>query len=99
MLLVALNHAYDKHSLDVLLLLKRTNTLWVSGDGLLNIAAAVASGLIDSKPDIKKITTGITPDARLAQTAESGYHISLSEKGKHLVEAWIAGRQDMAIIP
>jgi hypothetical protein len=97
MLLVALNHAYDKHSLDVLLLLKRTNTLWISGDGLLNIAAAVASGLIESTPDIRRITTGITPDVRLAQTAESGYTILLSAKGKQLVEAWMAGRQDMAI--
>lgn len=96
-LLVALNHAYDEHSLDVLLLLKRTSTLWISDDGLLSIAAAVASGLINSKPDGKKIITGVSPEARPIKTAESGYTISLSEKGMQLVDAWIAGRQDMAI--
>lgn len=97
MLLVALNHAYDKHSLDVLLLLRRHDTVWISGDGLLDIAAPVASGLIDVKPDTKTIVTGFTPDGRLTKTAESGYTISLTTKGKTLVEAWVEGRQDLAI--
>jgi hypothetical protein len=97
MLLVALNHAYDKHSIDVLLLLGRMGTLWITGDGLLGIASAVASGMIEAKPDTLTIFTGQSANGRVNRTAESGYELSLSPKGRTLVEAWISGRQDLAI--
>jgi len=97
MLLVALNHAYDKHSIDVLLLLRRMGTVWITGDGLLGIASAVAAGLIDVKPDTLTILTGQSADGRMNRTAESGYKLSLSPKGETLVEAWMSGRQDLAI--
>jgi hypothetical protein len=97
MLLVALNHAYDRHSIDVLLLLFRMEKVWITGDGLLGIASAVAAGLIDAKHEIHTIFTGQGSDGRMNRTAESRYELSLSTKGKTLVEAWVSGRQELAV--
>ena len=96
MLLVALNHAYDKHSIDVMLLLRRRGKVWVSGEGVLGIAAPVASGLVDAKPDVNVIYSG-HPSGGMIANPEAGYELSLSNKGKNLVEAWVSGRQDAAV--
>ena len=97
MLLLALNQAYDKHSIDALLMLHRLGSVWVKGDGLLGIAGPIASGLVDAKPDINTIFTGQSADGRMTSTAESGYLLSLSSKGGALVEAWISGNQEAAV--
>ena len=97
MLLLALNQAYDKHSIDALLMLNRLGSVWVKGDGLLGIAGPIASGLVDAKPDINTILTGQSADGRVTSTAESGYLLTLSSKGRALVEAWISGNQEAAV--
>lgn len=99
MLLLALNQAYDKHSIDALLMLSRLGSVWVKGDGLLGIAGPIASGLVDAKPDINTIFTGQSADGRMTRTAESGYLLKLSSKGSALVEAWISGNQEAAVGP
>ena len=97
MLLLALNEAYDKHSIDALLMVRRLGSVWIKGDGLLDIAGLIASGLVDAKSDINTIFTGQSVDGRMTRTAESGYLLTLSPKGSVLVEAWITGNQEAAV--
>ena len=45
-LLLAMNEAFDRRMIDMLLTLHKTTTLHVSGDGVLQCASAIASGLV-----------------------------------------------------
>lgn len=97
MLLVALNHACDKHSIGVMLLLRKVGKIWVSGDGLLSVASLVACGLIEAKPDTKLTINGLSESGRVIKSAEAGYEIGLSAKGGVFVAAWMEGRQPDAV--
>ena len=94
MLLIALNQAYDKHSIDILLVLHKLKSIWIKSDGLLDIAAPIASGLIDAKSEINTIIDGVRSDGAVISNSESGYLISISIKGNMLIEAWLSGNQD-----
>lgn len=80
-LLLALNHAFDARLVDLLLMLKKQGRLWVSGEGVLQCAQGIASGLI-------AVETRGNADH---------YVVCLSEKGQRFVAAWEAGNEQGAI--
>lgn len=80
-LLLALNQAFDARLVDLLLALKRLERVWVSGDGVLQCAAGIASGLI-------KVETRVNAD---------NYFVCLTEKGQSFVSHWEAGNERAAI--
>jgi hypothetical protein len=80
-MLVAITRAFDVEAIDRLLFLDscKTDFLVVSGDGLLHFARLIAAGL--ALADLKsnnnwQIVT---------------YAINISDKGRHLIEAWKQG--------
>ena len=81
-LLLALNQAFDSRLIDLLLLLSKQERLWVSGDGVLQCAAGVASGLIEF-------------GSRVAGSEQ--YFVRLTEKGQKFVAAWEAGNEQAAV--
>ena len=86
MLLMTINEAYDRRSVELLLALAKQGKLYVSGDGVLTCAALIAAGMAH---------------AYLERTAPSqplsSYWISLTLRGHAFVAAWKKGDQDAAI--
>lgn len=80
-LLLALNDAFDKRLADLLLALAKVKEVHVSGDGVLQCASGIASGLV-------KLQTKMHSD---------DYWVSLTEKGARFVEAWKRGDQNAAV--
>jgi HNH endonuclease len=80
-LLLALNEAFDRRGVDVLLALGTLRELKVSGDGVLSCSPGIAAGLI-------KVETRLHAD---------DYWVSLTERGKALVLAWKQGNQELAV--
>ena len=97
MIQVALNQAYDKQTIDLLLMLSKVGKLWISSDGLLTLSAPVASGLVDAVFEVRVTTKGFAYGGRIAQDSVEGFAVCLSTRGTTLVEAWLAGRQGLAI--
>jgi len=87
MILLSLNEGYDRKAVDLLLVLSKAGTLWVSGDGVIQCAALVASGLVESRA-----LGGLTADQPLP-----AYAISLTERGKLMVDAWKRGDQNSVV--
>jgi hypothetical protein len=97
--LEALNHAFNRESRDLLLFLHATDrkSIWYTGDGLLRFASLISAGLVE----IAKIRHG--EGAREKREGFLGPHtveqtpplttgmVRLSERGRHLVKAWLAG--------
>jgi len=81
LLLLALNQAFDTHTVDILLTLSTIPKLHVGGEGVLQCTGAIASGLVQFRVE----HTG------------SELSVQLSEKGRHFVEAWKAGDQNAAV--
>lgn len=87
-ILHALNHALGKESMDLLLFLadQRTKDIWYSGDGVLRFAGLIAAGLA---------CFGSMTHIMLAKVPgpgpNSSIHVHLTEKGRALVDAWLAG--------
>jgi len=100
-LLVALNQAFDRKSRDLLLFLHHTKgqEIWYSGDGSLEFAGLIATGLValSSSPIFVKSA----PHPKSSQLTHAMFPprdqiglkiaIKLTEKGKHVVEAWLTG--------
>lgn len=86
MLLLALNEAYDKRSIDILLTLRKVGWLGVSGDGVLHSAALVAASLVEAT-----WKGGFRPGEPV------WYEIRLTSRGEMLVDAWLVGDQQAAI--
>jgi hypothetical protein len=84
MLLLAINEAFDRRSVDLLLALSVVGRTWVSGEGVLECASLIAAGLVDRR----QFNTGSPIPA---------YTVSLTEHGETLVAAWKAGDQAAAI--
>ena len=80
-LLLALNQAFDSRLIDLLLTLHKLEKVWVTGEGVLQCAAGVASGLI-------------TVESRVNA---DNYFVRLSEKGRRFVNEWEAGNEQAAI--
>jgi hypothetical protein len=85
MLRLALNEALDRRSIELLLLLDRLKSHFVSGDGLLRFGSLIASSLVHSRIDLRPMEL------------RSYYHDELSEKGKRFVEGRKKGDQQAAL--
>lgn len=107
MLLLSLNEAFDKHSINILLALDKVRNVIISGEGLLNCASLIASGLINVKwlggdrNNSSLQYLGMLPahdNNPVKDTIKEGqYSIELSQKGHLLVSAWKNGDQAKAV--
>lgn len=85
-MLLALNHAFPREAVDMLLLLHKIQgqQFFISGDGLLKIACLIVAGLVTHN-NLRCWMIG-------SQGSEAfGTYISLTEKGRTLVETWLSG--------
>ena len=80
-LLLALNQAFDTRLIDLLLTLYKLKRVWVSGDGVLQCAAGISSGLIS-------VESRVNAD---------NYFVCLMKKGQRFVAEWEAGNEQAAI--
>jgi hypothetical protein len=84
-ILVALSHAFDKEAIDDLLFLNKLkpSELKLSGDGVLKFARLIAADLATMH--------------FIARVSGVGwlYDVSVSEKGRLLIEAWKAGNREL----
>ena len=83
MILLTLNHGFDRRSLDLLLFLDRLNepNFYITPDGLLEFASLVASRLVDAEK--------LSP--------YPNWRVFLSEKGKLFIEGWRSGDERGAL--
>ncbi len=102
-LLVALNGAFSRESMELLLFLGTIgkNHLWFSSDGVLKFAGLIASGFVEQNeaaffPGERVTAYSGAMDPRLHRVLPSAtFRLQLTEKGNLLVEAWKKG--DMGI--
>jgi HNH endonuclease len=85
--LLSLNEAYDRNTIDMLLTLHRLRGLPLTGDGVLRCSTLLASGLVDVVSYVNGKLTGTGPDI---------FNVFLSPKGIRFVEAWLAGNERAA---
>jgi len=86
-LLLALNHAFDRESIDLLLFLYQpatTITMYYSADGVLKFARLIAHGLARLGESM----------AFVRNVAQSSHTVVITDKGRMLVETWLAGDQE-----
>ena len=84
-LLLALNHAFDRDSMDLLLYLhKQDYPMYYTADGVLRFARLIANGLARSELGHEAI----------GSVFYSGHRVSLTSKGERLLEAWLDGDQE-----
>ena len=83
-LLLALNNAFDRPSMDALRMLYSAGMIHVSGDGLLRLAGLIVAGLV---------VRGVTMPASQGSFTFT-YGVYITEKGKQLVDAWLAGDEE-----
>jgi len=88
-ILLSLNEAFDRKSIDILLAIKIQTSIRLSGEGLLDCASLIASGLIKVET-YSMYNFSPSPGAFY-------YRVSLSDKGNSFVDGWIAGNQTEAI--
>jgi hypothetical protein len=91
-LLHALNHAFNKESMDLLLYLSYpgVENIWYTGDGFLKFTGLVAAGLVEIAES--QFSVGV----RLSNSAPTSppmtaVRVKLSDKGKLLVDSWLKG--------
>ena len=92
--LLALNEAFDRKSTDVLLALDLLQNLYITGDGVLECAALIASGMVDVRSGQHDLAPGAP------QWDHGGpplYTVSLSIRGSTFVSAWKNGQQVEAV--
>jgi hypothetical protein len=85
MLLLAVNEAFDRKSVDLLLALAKT-PVFCAGEGVLECAALIASGLAESH--LYSGSAGALPIK---------YSVSLTDRGRAFVAAWKQGDQSAAV--
>lgn len=95
-ILHALNHAFNKESMDLLLYLNQpgSENVWYTGDGFLKFSGLVAAGLVEIADS--QFSVGVRYGANSAPTLPptTAVRVGLSEKGRALVDAWISGDED-----
>ena len=84
MLLLAVNEAFDRRSVDLLLMLDVVGMVFVAGEGVLECAGLIASGLVAKG---QYSVAGSIP----------AYSVSLTDRGRALVAAWKKGDQGAAV--
>jgi hypothetical protein len=93
MLLLTLNEAFDKKSLDILLALDKLGKInRITGDGVIDLAPLVASGFVEVKD-----SQNIIQSASRGQQYEVVYCAELTPEGKLLVDSWKEGDQETAV--
>ena len=92
MLLMTINEAYDRKTIDVLAALSRVGQVFVSGDGLLACAVLVAGELVNVREWGKR-----SFDERFGFQTPS-YGLNLTQRGEQLLQAWRAGDQSAAVV-
>jgi hypothetical protein len=92
MLLLAMNEAYDRGSIDRLAALDSVGQVYVSGDGLLSCSDLVAGKLLVVTPWGIPVTGGPS-----IQTQVPFYRLTLADRGRALLKAWKAGDQMAAV--
>ncbi|MBI3920036.1 MAG: HNH endonuclease [Armatimonadetes bacterium] len=87
LLLLSLNEAYDRKSIDILIALAKMGQkqVQVSGDGVLLCAALIAGGLVEAER------------GQGSQPWLDAYRLSLTQRGGAFVEAWKDGDQEQAL--
>jgi hypothetical protein len=93
-LLLALNEAFDRRSVDLLLALRKLGSHYVTGDGVLQCAALVASGLVVVRAGQHDLKEG---PPRWDFGGPPLYTLSLSERGERFVAGWEDGNQKEAL--
>ena len=93
MLLLALNEAFDRSAIDLLLMIAQLERIrGITGDGLSAYSALAASGLLAIKRD------SVSPVGVISDRLDKDiFTVGLSEKGKLFVEGWRKGDQRAAI--
>lgn len=92
MLLLAINEAYDRESVDLLLALDKSGgKIHTTGDPLPHYSSLVAAGLVNfNQIGSPSYGSDLGPD-------HPPVNVRLTEKGRHLVEEWKNGNQREAI--
>jgi hypothetical protein len=91
-LLHALNYAFNKESMDLLLYLNRPSieNVWYTSNGLLRFAGLIAAGLVDIVAS--QFSVGVRyGDSAPTSPPTTSVRISLTDKGKLLVDSWLRG--------
>ena len=92
-LLHALNHAFNRESMDLLLFLSRSSieNVWYTGHGFLRFAGLVAAGLVEIAES--QFAVGVRYGSSSAPTTPptTALRVRLSEKGRMLVDSWLRG--------
>ncbi|MEJ1358320.1 MAG: HNH endonuclease signature motif containing protein [Candidatus Sedimenticola sp. (ex Thyasira tokunagai)] len=95
-ILTALNHAFSKESMDLLLFLskKGAENIWLSGDGLLKFAGLIASDFVEVVESEFSIGICYSSNGKKSPPSSppvTSVRLDLTDKGKMLVEAWKEG--------
>jgi len=89
MILVSLNNAMDKKTLELLLTLSSfKDELYISGDGILQCSPLIAGHYVDARRKSFATTT-----AGISVT----YSVKINERGKRLLDAWKNGDQEKVV--
>lgn len=91
-LLHALNHAFNKESMDLLLYLNQQSieNVWYTGDGFLRFAGLVAAGLVEVSDS--QFSVGVRyGNSAPTSPPTTAVRVRLSQKGRLLVESWLSG--------
>jgi len=95
-ILHALNHAFSKESMDLLLFLAKPSfeNIWYTGDGVLRFAGLIAAGLVEIAES--QFSVGVRYGNNSAPTSPptTALRLRLSAKGRVLVESWLAGDEE-----
>lgn len=91
-LLHALNHAFSKESIDLLLYLAHPGIedVWYTGDGFLKFAGLIAAGLAEVAES--QFSVGVRyGNSAPTSPPTTALRVQLSDKGKLLVDSWKKG--------
>lgn len=91
-LLVALNQAFDRQGMDLILYLHhtKTNQLWYSADGVLKFAGLIGAGLVEIA-ETDMIFKAPNEGKMFRQTS---HKLALTHRGTLFVEAWLLGKEE-----
>ncbi len=96
-ILHALNHAFSKESMDLLLYLNQPSfeNIWYTGDGLLRFSALIGAGLVELADSQFSIGVRYGHNGPPTNPPTTAVRVKLSPKGRQFVEAWLAGDEEM----
>ncbi len=101
-ILHALNHAFNKDSIDLLLFLyamkDEEDDIWYSSDGILRFAGLIAAGFVGlaetATGDGMQSRPGFLGGTYYTIPPMTAHRVSLTEKGRAFVKAWMQGDEN-----